>query len=150
MMLLNPYRFSAGGGGGGGLIYYRWTFSAYGSNQIEVAEIELFDAPGEVDICNGGVITASAENLPFFPKSNAFNGDASAWNAGSASTAWIQYALPAAANAISYALTASETPSRMPRNWTLSASINGVDFTQIDARSGVEWSISQRQAFTLP
>lgn len=76
------------------------------------------------------------------------------WHSTATGPHWLQYALTSASTASEYSIkaalfTTSGFP-RAPASWTLQGSNNGVDWTDIDTRSGVnDWSALETKSFTV-
>lgn len=56
---------------------------------------------------------------------------------------------PGAAKVVSYALTASTTPTNTPSAWTFEGSDDGETWTVLDTRTGITWSSLQTRSFTV-
>ncbi|MDP2430572.1 MAG: discoidin domain-containing protein [Pseudomonadota bacterium] len=73
------------------------------------------------------------------------------WSVGSSLThGWWRCVFPASKTAVGYAITARNPYGDSgPKDWTLRGSNDGVNWTVLDAQSGVIWSNSQRREFSL-
>ncbi len=73
------------------------------------------------------------------------------WTAGPYLTSgWWRCCFPTPKSLLSYAMTARNAyGDSAPRDWTLRGSFDGVNWTQVDAHTGVTWSNSQRREFSL-
>jgi hypothetical protein len=123
---LTPYRF------------YRLNITADAgqtNSGVCLAKLQLWseDTPDKA--------TASAENAPSESAAKAFDGTADTkwYNAGAASTGWLQYQFGGGAAWVvtQYALTSgNDVPGRDPKDWQFQASNDGDDWTNLDTRTG--------------
>lgn len=90
------------------------------------------------DRCNGGTITASAENGPGEGKEKAFDNDTGSKWLAFASSGWIQYQFPSGNKycITKYTITSgNDAPERDPKDWTLKGSNDGTNWTTLDTRT---------------
>lgn len=122
----------------------------HGDGNMQLAEIELYGGAGDpvqaVDICTGGIATASSENVnPEWGQNhnagNAFD-DQLGWTKWMSltSAAAIQYDFAGdaayAVNGYTITSTAEDEPTRDPKNWTLEGSNDGSIWNVVDTRTG--------------
>lgn len=110
--------------------------------------------PYAIDRSEGGTVTASSDDSPDGEgKLNAFDNSYSSKWLVTVPSAWIQYQFPGgSAYAInSYTITAAnDYPERDPKNWTLTGSNDGTNWTQLDTQQNQDFADRfQSKTFTI-
>ena len=86
-------------------------------------------------------VTASGENPPSEVAANLDDGDVNTKWLTFASTAWIRLDLTEPVVVVEYALTsANDSAGRDPKAWTLAGSADGTQWTDLDSRTGEDFS----------
>jgi len=101
-----------------------------------------------------GKVSASHE-LAGFPAYRAFdnvfntNNNDNDWSATTNVNVWIQYEFPVAKRVTSYTLKATFQAPTSPNTWKFQGSNDGVNFTDLDSRSGVLWNANEKKEFPV-
>jgi chitodextrinase len=84
------------------------------------------------------VVTTSGENLPNEGKDKLHDGNLfNKWQNGGGNTAWIQFEYSIAQTHNTYSITSgNDVPERDPKDWTMSGSNDGVNWTLLDTKTG--------------
>ena len=100
---------------------------------------------------DGYVVSASGRWNASYAEWMAFDGDKStAWSGSGSIPAWIQIKCPNAtvSNCVSIT-TCSSNLSEMPKNFTIEASNDGVQFDILDTQTDVSWTANETKSFTF-
>ena len=100
---------------------------------------------------DGYVVSASGRWNASYAEWMAFDGDKStAWSGSGSIPAWIQIKCPNATVANCVSITArSSDLSEMPKNFTIEASNDGVQFDILDTQTDVSWTANETKSFTF-
>ncbi|WP_374970920.1 GH92 family glycosyl hydrolase [Terrabacter sp. BE26] len=86
-------------------------------------------------------VTASSENSPGEVAANLADANPDTKWLAFASSGWVRYQLASPAKVLRYSLTsANDSPERDPRDFTLQGSSDGTTWTDLDTRTGVDFS----------
>lgn len=121
--------------------YYRLDMNNNSGSILQLAELELF---GEIPVVeqeitnDGGLVSAEYNDSPANEGiSKLIDNSSSSKYLTFHANAWVQYKANSSYVLTKYTITsANDAEQRDPYNWTLSGSNDGVNFSQIDSRSG--------------
>ncbi|MBF0193478.1 MAG: discoidin domain-containing protein [Magnetococcales bacterium] len=120
------------------------------SNIISLYEVELRSVVGGADLCNGGSSSASHNNSTAY---KLFDNNSSLYwsNGGPSETCWFQYDFSGGDVDIKQLWFLPRYSSQCPKDFTLSSSDNGADWTQEAVWSGItDWSGGVDKSFEIP
>lgn len=111
------------------------------------------ELPSDKTDAKSGIITVRGENGTNEGRTKAFDNDPQSKWLDFSPSSWIQYQFPNSAKYIitRYSITsANDAPGRDPKEWTLKASNDGINWTEIDKRTNEEFTQRfQKKTFTI-
>ncbi|MEP3389837.1 MAG: basic secretory protein-like protein [Reichenbachiella sp.] len=125
--------------------YYRLDMTNNSGNILQLAELAIWGEEAVVasDFTDdGGIVSAEYSDSPNNEGiSKLIDNTSSSKYLTFHSSGWVQYQANSSYVLSSYTITsANDVPQRDPYSWTLSGSNNGVNFTQIDSRTGEDFA----------